>query len=120
MGAKTLLFADLVDSTALVARLGDVRAAQLWAEHDRQARQLLARHDGIEIDRSDGFFLLFRQPSDAWRFAGSYHGLVGRLGMAARVGIHHAVVAVRSNPAEEVARGAKPMEVEGIAKPLAA
>lgn len=59
MTAHTLLFTDIVDSTRLVERLGDARAAQLWAEYDRRARLLLAEHRGREIDRSDGFFLLF-------------------------------------------------------------
>lgn len=120
MEAKTLLFADLVDSTARTAGLGELRAAEMWAEHDRRARQLLARHDGLEIDRSDGFFLVFHRPAEALRFAVAYHGLVAELGLAARVGIHHARVTLRRNPAAEVARGAKPVEVEGLAKPLAA
>ena len=120
MGASTLLFADLVDSTALVQQLGDASAAQLWADHDRRSRQLLARHNGHEIDRSDGFFLLFDRPEDAARFALHYHRLVGELGLAARVGMHHGSVTLRRNLPDEVARGAKPIEVEGLAKPVAA
>jgi len=120
MSTHTLLFTDLVDSTALVERLGDSRAAALWTEHDRRARRLLAQHQGHEIDRSDGFFLLFDRPEDAVRFASGYHRLVAELGLAARVGLHHAPVTLRHNPSDEVARGAKPVEVEGLAKPLAA
>jgi class 3 adenylate cyclase len=71
MGAYTLLFADLVDSTSLVERLGEMRAAALWEEHDRRARRLFSQHDGREIDRSDGFLLLFERPDDAVRFAGA-------------------------------------------------
>ena len=59
MTGHALLFTDLVDSTAVVERLGDARAASVLAEHDRRARALLARHGGREIDHSDGFFLLF-------------------------------------------------------------
>ena len=57
MTHRALLFTDLIDSTALVERAGDARAAELWAEHDRRARSLLAQHSGREIDRTDGFFL---------------------------------------------------------------
>ena len=120
MSEYTLLLTDLVDSTALVERLGDARAAELWTDHDRRARQLLAQHDGLEIDRSDGFFLLFNRAEDAVRFASAYHRLVGELGLAARVGVHVGPVTLRRNLPDEVVRGAKPIEVEGLAKPLAA
>jgi class 3 adenylate cyclase len=45
-----LLFTDVVDSTALIERLGDVAAASLWAEHDRIGRALLVANRGREID----------------------------------------------------------------------
>jgi predicted ATPase/class 3 adenylate cyclase/uncharacterized protein HemY len=117
---RALLFSDIVDSTKMVERLGDERAAALWAEHDRQARALLARHDGIEVDRSDGFFLIFARPEDAVEFALDYHALLGTLGLRARCGLHVGPVTLRENAADEVARGAKRFEVEGLAKPLAA
>jgi len=120
VGEHTLLFADLVDSTALVERLGDARAAAWWEEHDQRARRLIARHAGREIDRSDGFFLIFDRPEDALRFAAGYHRIVGELGLAARVGLHQASVTLRYNAPDEVARGAKLVEVEGLAKPLTA
>ena len=120
MGEHTLLLADVVDSTALVERLGDARAAVLWAEHDQRARRLIALHAGREIDRSDGFFLIFDQPGDAVRFAAGYHRLVAELGLEARVGLHRGSVTLRHNPPDDVVRGAKPVEVEGLAKPLTA
>ena len=49
-----LLFTDIVDSTSTTQRLGDERAAALWNEHDRRARNLLRQHNGREIGRSDG------------------------------------------------------------------
>ncbi len=120
MPSKTLLFTDVVDSTALVERLGDAAAAALWAEHDHLARELLAAHRGREIDRSDGFFLLFDDAADGARFALAYHAALAPLGLSARVGLHHAAVTLRENPPSAVACGAKPIEVEGLAKPLAA
>lgn len=123
---KTLLLTDLVGSTELVERLGDQRAAELSARHDRLARALLDRFEGREIDKTDGFLLLFERPIHAVGYALAYHEALQRLGrevdeaIRARVGIHVGEVFLRENPAEEVAQGAKPVEVEGLAKPIAA
>ncbi|MDX2176014.1 MAG: protein kinase [Candidatus Sumerlaeia bacterium] len=123
---RTLLLTDLVGSTALVERLGDARSGELFARTDRAARDLLAAHNGREIDRTDGFLLLFERPIDAVRFALAHHAALAALGveagepLAARTGIHFAEVVLRENPPADIARGAKPLEVEGLAKPLAA
>ncbi|HRI19113.1 MAG TPA: hypothetical protein PL196_11370, partial [Burkholderiaceae bacterium] len=120
MDEPALLFTDLEGSTALVERLGDAGAAAMWAEHDRVDRDLIALHGGREIDRTDGFFALFPAAQDAAAFALGYQAALAPLGLSARVGIHCAAVTLRHNAAEDVARGAKPVEVEGLAKPLAA
>ncbi len=117
---RTLLFTDVVDSTSVVERLGDARAAEIWATHDRQGRALLVRHRGREIDRTDGFFLLFDELADAARYALGYHAMLADLGLSARVGIHVGAVTLRENTPEDIAHGAKPVETEGLAKPLAA
>ncbi len=117
---RALLFTDLVDSTMRVEQLGEARAAQLWAEHDRRARDLLVRHHGREIDRTDGFFLLFGAPLDALRYALDYHEALADLALRARVGLHVGPVTLRENSAQDISRGAKQLEVEGLAKPLAA
>jgi len=120
MTTRTLLFTDVVDSTLLVERLGDARAAEVWARHDRAARELLAQNQGHEIDRTDGFFLLFDAPADAARFALAYHVALRALDLTARVGVHVGEITLRENAPADVARGAKPVEVEGLAKPFAA
>lgn len=120
MSPRALLLTDVVDSTALVERAGDVRAAQVWAAHDRHARQLLAGHRGREIDRTDGFFLVFDDATDAAAYAVAYHQALADLGLMARVGIHVGAVTLRENAPDDIGRGAKPVEVEGLAKPLAA
>ncbi len=120
MQPATLVFTDVVDSTLLVERLGDERAAQVWAAHDRCARDLMALHGGREIDRTDGFFLLFNTMADAARYAMAYHEALAGLELQARVGLHVGPVTQRENPAHDVARGAKRIEVEGLAKPFAA
>ncbi len=120
MRLHALLFTDIVDSTRLVERLGDAAAAALWAEHDRRARQLLPERGGREIDRTDGLFLLFDDVQVAARYAISYHDAMAALGLSARVGLHAGPVTLRDNNPAAVARGAKPTEVEGLAKPIAA
>jgi class 3 adenylate cyclase len=120
LSVHALLFTDVVDSTLLTQRLGDARARSLWALHDRGAREALRRHRGREIDRSDGFFLLFDRAADAARYALDYHALLATLEMTAKVGLHVGEVTLRDIPADEVAQGAKRIEVEGLAKPVAA
>ncbi|MEM6927297.1 MAG: hypothetical protein AAF602_10225, partial [Myxococcota bacterium] len=94
--------------------------ASLWAEHDATARELLNAHGGREIDKSDGFLLLFDEPSAARAYAAAYHRALEPLGWTARVGLHVGPVILRENRPEHVARGAKPLEVEGVAKVVAA
>ena len=115
-----LLFTDIVDSTLTTQRLGDERALALWTEHDRRARDLLRRHNGREIDRADGFLLVFDSTADAARHALDYHAALADLGIAARAGLHVGPVVLRQASAGDVALGAKPIEVEGLAKPIAA
>lgn len=123
---RTLVVCDIADSTALVERLGDPQAAQLVRKHDRLARALLEQHGGREIDKTDGFLLLFERPIHAVAFALDYQRGLKHLSAAegvvvrARVGIHMGDVVVWENSPEDVARGAKPTEIEGLAKPMAA
>ena len=123
---RTVLVCDLVESTALVERLGDERAFRLAHHHDRLARDLVESHGGREIDKTDGFLLLFERPIQGVRFALDYHRALAELAaeagepVRARVGIHLGEVFLSENSPEDVARGAKPLEVEGLAKPMAA
>lgn len=123
---KTLLVSDLVSSTALVGHLGDRKAAAVFQQHDRLARDLLAQYKGLEIDKTDGFLLLFERPWQAVCYALAYHQVIEDLSnscgieITARVGIHLGEVILRRNTSEDVVRGAKPIEVEGLAKPMAA
>jgi class 3 adenylate cyclase len=123
---KVVMMTDLVDSTALVESLGDARAARVFERIDRLARDLLTDYNGIEIDRTDGFLFIFDRALDAVRCALSYHHALSDLSdelgarLAARVGIHLGEVCLRRNRPEYVARGAKPLELEGLAKPLTA
>jgi putative peptide modification system cyclase len=123
---RTLVLTDLCDSVALVEHIGDNAAADLFRALDAQALQLLSRWNGRLIDRSDGMFLLFDAPVDGLGFALDYLEELDRLGkkmklpLRARVGMHVGYVLSWQNSEEAVAAGAKSLEVEGLAKPMAA
>ncbi|MEO7432799.1 MAG: putative peptide modification system cyclase [Dokdonella sp.] len=123
---RTLVLCDLVDSTALIERMGDQRAAELFRKHDRLARSLLQKHGGLEIDKTDGFLLMFERPIQAVAFALAYQHDIAALNatestqLATRFGIHVGDVVVWDNAADDIRRGAKPVEVEGLVKPIAA
>lgn len=116
---RALLLTDLVGSTALAERLGDARMAVLSAAHDRVARDLLARHRGREVERTDGFLLLFDDVAAAVSYAIAYHAALKDLGLQARAGVHAGPVTLRTNSASDVARCARPVEVEGPVKSVA-
>jgi predicted ATPase/class 3 adenylate cyclase len=119
---RALLLTDVVDSTKLARQLGDVAIAEVWARHDRLARDLLPARRGREIDKTDGMLMMFETAAEAVDFALTYqHALAGmEPPLQARVGVHVGLVTLRENPAADVALGAKPIEVEGAAKATAA
>ena len=119
---RALLLTDVVDSTRLTEELGDARMAALWTAHDRIARDLLPLWRGREIDKTDGMLLLFEAASDAIAYAVAYHRALAMLNppLSARAGLHVGHVVLRENSSSDVARGAKPLEVEGTDKAVAA
>lgn len=117
-----LLLTDVVDSTAVSERLGDEAMSRLWQAHDRAARDLLRKWRGREIDKSDGFLLLFADAADAIGYVGAYHRALATLGvpLKARAGLHVGPLVLRDNDSADIALGAKPVEVDGLVKLLAA
>jgi class 3 adenylate cyclase len=119
---RALLLTDVVDSTQLTLRVGDAEMARLWVAHDRAARDLLPVWHGREIDKTDGMLLLFDAAADAVGYALAYQLALSRLPLPlkARAGLHVGPVTLRENSPSDVALGAKPIEVEGVAKAAAA
>jgi predicted ATPase/class 3 adenylate cyclase len=120
VNARALIFTDIVDSTRIAELLGDARNAEVWIEHDRRARDLLARYRGLELGRTDGVVALFDAPADAARFALDYHAALADLPIRARAALHVGPVTLRANAPDDVARGAPAREVEGLATSIAA
>ena len=116
-----LLFLDIVGSTAFIERVGSVTAAQRFFQHDTFTRTLIYRYEGVEIDKTDGFMIIFDRCIDAVNFALAYHRAIPkRTGLNARIGIHWGEVVVKENKKIHVEQGAKRIEVEGLAKPIGA
>lgn len=122
----TVVMTDLVDSTRLVTELGDAGWSNLSIEFDLVVRGAIAEHDGFELERTDGFLVLFDRPISAVLFASALHERLlligGELGVQlhSRVGIHLGELILRKPPPEEVARGAKTIQADGIAIPTIA
>ncbi len=123
---RAVLLADLANSTALVERMGDAEAAQLLQNLDLRIRDLIEFTGGRLIDKADGLLVLFERPIQAVDFALRYQQILRQversenLSLRARIGIHVGELMAWTNPTAAVALGAKPLEVEGLAKPVAA
>ncbi len=85
----TVLFTDIVGSTATAAELGDRRWRELLERHHQAVRGQLARFRGREVDTAgDGFFATFDGPARAIRCACAVGEAVGELGLEVRAGVH--------------------------------
>jgi class 3 adenylate cyclase len=85
----TVLFSDIVGSTARAAELGDARWRELLAAHHGRVRAQLARFRGVELDTAgDGFFARFDGPARAIRCALAIRDAVRELGIDVRLGLH--------------------------------
>ncbi len=85
----TILFTDIVGSTAKLAEVGDRRWHELLQEHHALVRRQLLRFSGREIDTAgDGFFASFDGPARAIRCALTVTEAVRELGLDVRAGLH--------------------------------
>lgn len=85
----TVLFTDIVGSTAKAVELGDAAWKQLLADHHRLIRRQLTRFRGTELDTAgDGFFASFDGPARAIRAASTMAESVRELGLEIRAGLH--------------------------------
>lgn len=66
---RTIVFTDIVGSTAHLEEVGDDAAMETLREHNRIVRRVLEDHRGRVVKSTgDGFMLVFDSPSDAVRF----------------------------------------------------
>jgi class 3 adenylate cyclase len=85
----TVLFTDIVGSTALAARLGDTAWRELLERHHAIVRRELARFHGRELDTAgDGFFASFDGPARAVQAAADLRAPLRAIGLEIRAGLH--------------------------------
>jgi class 3 adenylate cyclase len=94
----TIVFTDIVGSTARAATMGDDRWRDLLDHHDATVRGELERFRGREVNTAgDGFVATFTTPSGALDCAEAIVDAVLSLGLEVRVGIHAGEVELRGD-----------------------
>jgi len=85
----TVLFTDIVGSTARAAELGDTAWRELLARHHTVVRGELVRFRGDELDTAgDGFFAAFDGPGRAIECARAIRDALRALDIEIRAGLH--------------------------------
>jgi len=85
----TLLFTDIVGSTARLARVGDAAWTELLDRHHAAVRNELSAYGGLEANTAgDGFLALFDGPARAVRAGVAIRSAVRDLGLETRIGVH--------------------------------
>ena len=85
----TVLFTDIVDSTATAASMGDRVWRDVLERHHGIVRGALGRFRGVEVDTAgDGFFATFDGPARAVRCADHIVDAVRSLDIEIRAGVH--------------------------------
>jgi pimeloyl-ACP methyl ester carboxylesterase/class 3 adenylate cyclase len=118
----TVLFTDLVGSTARAASLGDEVWSSLLASHNASVRRELARFSGEEIDTAgDGFLASFDGPARAIRCGLAIRDALAPLGLDVRAGVHTGEVERRAGDKPRgiaVHVGARVMSLAGAGEVL--
>jgi class 3 adenylate cyclase len=94
----TVLFTDIVGSTAPLAEVGDEAWHSVLDKHDRLIRDQLRTYRGREIiTTGDGFMASFDGPARAIRCASAITQAVPSLGLNVRAGLHTGECEVRGD-----------------------
>ncbi len=85
----TILFTDIVGSTAKASELGDTVWTKLLAEYEQDVRGELERAHGREVKNTgDGVLAVFEGPASAVRCAAAIRIAANKQGLQIRAGIH--------------------------------
>jgi len=108
----TVLFTDIVDSTAALERLGDAAWRDRLLTHNAALRQLLDTYHGREITTTgDGFLAIFDGATRAVRCGAAMVAAARKVGLEIRVGVHTGEV-------EEIAGNVRGVAVHTAARIL--
>jgi class 3 adenylate cyclase len=101
---STIVFSDICDSTATLARIGDAEWTRVVREHNERIRTVIDRFRGREIATlGDGFLALFDGARKAVLAAAAMDPAVADLGIHVRAGVHTGEVAIVGGQARGVA-----------------
>jgi len=85
----TVMFTDIVDSTAKVEQLGDAAWRDLLAAHNARLREQLNIYRGREVKTTgDGVLAIFDSPTRAVQCAAAMTRSTRAIGIEIRVGVH--------------------------------
>ena len=94
----TVVFTDIVQSTAELARTGDDQWRSVLASHDEALRRAIARYSGAEANTTgDGIVATFPLPSSALNFARDAMADAAALGLTLRIGLNAGEVLARGD-----------------------
>jgi class 3 adenylate cyclase len=100
----TIVFSDVCESTAILARVGDAEWTRVVREHNERIRAVIDRFRGREMATlGDGFLALFDGAGKAVMAAAAMDPAVADLGIRVRTGVHSGEVAVVGGQARGVA-----------------
>ncbi len=95
---STVLFTDIVGSTAHAAELGDRRWRELLDRHDKLVRRQIERHQGHPVKSTgDGFLATFTGPARGIDAAKTIADEVRQLGIEIRAGVHTGELELRGD-----------------------
>lgn len=88
-GTVTFVFTDIEGSTRLLRRIGSDAYGHALLAHRQQVRNVVAKHDGVEMGtEGDAFFLAFARADDAVAAADGIRALCDSGPIRVRVGVH--------------------------------
>lgn len=94
----SVVFTDLVNSTATTAEVGDHAWAETLQKHDAIAWRMADEYGGRIIKSTgDGLLVLFNMPHEAITFCDEFRSAVEAEGLHVRAGIHCGEVELRPN-----------------------
>jgi class 3 adenylate cyclase len=94
----TIVFTDIVGSTASASQIGDDRWRRLLDEHDRIAATVVERHDGRLVKSTgDGILATFTGPGRAISATCALRDSLQVLGIDVRAGVHSGEIELRGD-----------------------
>jgi class 3 adenylate cyclase len=94
----TVLFTDIVGSTAMASRLGDHEWRALLDDHDRITTRCVARYGGTRVKSTgDGVLATFDGPARALDCACAIRQELKLVGMRMRAGVHAGEIELRDD-----------------------